>query len=282
MKNTRKLKKKCKKKGGEVSDDYRKCKSQMDIISEEKKQCNTKLSKLINDMKQIENNIQKNTNTINDYNIYIEEYKKDFDYSDINITTFKSYGGKEYKSLDEILKNVFITSRHYETKKFENNPNDFYKNFKNDEKICIYKWFAIRNGNGNNYNKIELLITTYGRVLLNISAMGMDMPEKSSLTTMKEFNFLLSKRSINILNLMLNFKDNVMPGDNPFINALEDNIFTKNIFGVIENIQYIERQNDYFQYLLNNNIQLINNNKNIISNALSHISSSVLPPYELS
>jgi hypothetical protein len=267
MKNTRKLKKKSKKKGGEVSDDYRKCKSQMDIIIEEKKQCNTKLSKVINDMEQIENNIQKNTITNNEYKIYIEEYKKDFDYSDINITTFNSYAGKIYKSLDEILKNVFITSRHYETKKFENNPNDFYKNFKNNEKICIYKWFVIRTG-GNNYNKIELLITTYGRVLLNISAMGMDMPETTSLTTMKEFNFWLSKHSINILNLMLNFKDEVMQG-NGYINALEDNIFTKNIFSVIEKLRYIERHNDYFQYLLNNNIQLINNNKNIINNALS-------------
>jgi hypothetical protein len=181
-------------------------------------------------------------------NSYIKEYNnKEYDYSQINVNDYVSYCDKHYKSLDELLKNVFVTTYHYSNLKYEYNPNKFIKN----EKICIYSWFVKRVSGCNSYHKCEILITTHGRVLYAVSSLfegGMF----SSLSTSKEFNFWLSNHNINILKLMLDSREQVHPNEG--VDNQTDTHFgkferlIKNINGVLENMRYMERHKKAIEF----------------------------------
>jgi hypothetical protein len=183
-------------------------------------------------------------------NSYITEYnKKEYDYSQIDVNYFVSYCNKHYKSLDELLKCVFVTTWHYSNIKFEYNPNNFIKN----EKICIYKWFVVRSGFENAYCKCEILITTHGRALYAVSSDTIGINNMfSSLSTSKEYNFWLSNHNINILKLMLDIRQTngvKDPEDNQtdtHFNYFERLI--KNINGVLENMRYMERHKKAIEF----------------------------------
>jgi hypothetical protein len=181
-------------------------------------------------------------------NSYITEYnKKEYDYSQINVNDYVSYGDKHYKSLDELLKNVFVVTSHYPNGRFEQNPNNFIKFIKN-EKICIYSWFVKRESGCNSYHKCEILITTYGRVLYNVSY---EFGLFTSMINLKEYNFWLSNHNINILKLML---DSIGQIQDAGVDNQTDTHFgkferlIKNINGVLENMRYMERHKKSIEF----------------------------------
>ena len=187
-------------------------------------------------------------------NSYITEYnKKEYDYSQIDVNNYLTYKQISYKSLDELLKNVFVTTSQYgkiENNPNPNNPNKFIKFIKN-EKICIYSWFVKREAGCNSYHKCEILITTYGRVLYNVLH---DLAPSmfSSLTSLKEFNFWLSNHNINILKLMLDSREQVHPNigeDCQIDNQLgKFERLIKNINGVLENMRFMERHKKSIEF----------------------------------
>lgn len=185
-------------------------------------------------------------------NSYITEYnKKEYDYSQIDVNNYSTYQQISYKSLDELLKNVFVTTSHYPNCNFEQNPNKFIKFIKN-EKICIYSWFVKRVVGCNTYHKCEILITTYGRILYNVSFHIESHSISTSLIFLKEFNFWLSNHNINILKLMLDSREQVHPNEG--VDNQTDTHFgkferlIKNINGVLENMRFMERHKKSIEF----------------------------------
>lgn len=182
---------------------------------------------------------------LNNHIKYIDNYnKKLYNYDFLNIEYV--HHGKTYKNLQELIDNVFITTNSYNSfwneqyLQYKQNCKDFM-NFRDNEKVCIY--FTLYDGDGTTCYYATILITTFGRILYNISVNNnYEIPITNYL---KEFNFWLSNNDINILNNTLSC---IIPSEN---SNNHSRALNKKINFIINILEYIKSKSDYIKDLEN-------------------------------
>jgi len=144
--------------------------------------------------------------------------KSDYDYSNINVHKFVSFPHKTFNSIDELMKNVFLNttpSPHGTIERNKLTTENSLKIYKMtiNEKICIHSCISKTKLHENQYYKCEILITTYGKFLYNISYYGYGIYNpnaielRTSETNLNEYAFFLSNPNINLLKCIINSVD---------------------------------------------------------------------------